>query len=60
MTEGIKQPKSLPEPNVDFYELAATLPADELATLKQMRDLMRSKVAPVINKCWTEDAYCRD
>jgi hypothetical protein len=35
--EGIKQPKPLPEPNVDFYELAETLPADELAVLKQVR-----------------------
>jgi alkylation response protein AidB-like acyl-CoA dehydrogenase len=57
MTEGIKQPKPLPEPNVDFYELAETLPADELATLKQMREYMRSKVAPVINKYWAEDAF---
>jgi hypothetical protein len=57
MTEGIKQPKPLPEPNVDLEELAATLPADELATLKQMRELMRSKVAPVINKYWAEDAF---
>jgi alkylation response protein AidB-like acyl-CoA dehydrogenase len=57
MTEGIKQPKPLPEPNVDFYELAETLPADELATLKQVREFMRSKVAPVINKYWAEDAF---
>jgi alkylation response protein AidB-like acyl-CoA dehydrogenase len=57
MKEGIKQPKHLPEPNVDFYELAETLPADELATLKQVREFMRSKVAPVINKYWAEDAF---
>jgi alkylation response protein AidB-like acyl-CoA dehydrogenase len=57
MKEGIKQPKPLPEPNVDFYELAETLPADELATLKQVREFMQSKVAPVINKYWAEDAF---
>jgi alkylation response protein AidB-like acyl-CoA dehydrogenase len=57
MTEGIKQPKPLPEPNVDFYELAETLPADELATLKQVREFMRSEVVPVINKYWAEDAF---
>jgi glutaryl-CoA dehydrogenase len=57
MKEGIKQPKPLPEPNVDFYELAETLPADELATLKQVREFMQSKVAPVISKYWAEDAF---
>jgi alkylation response protein AidB-like acyl-CoA dehydrogenase len=54
---GIKQPKPLPAPNVDFYELAETLPADELATLKQVREFMQSKVAPIINKYWAEDAF---
>jgi alkylation response protein AidB-like acyl-CoA dehydrogenase len=57
MKEGIKQPRPLPEPNVDFYELAETLPAAELATLKEVRDFMQSKVAPVINKYWAEDAF---
>jgi alkylation response protein AidB-like acyl-CoA dehydrogenase len=57
MKEGIKQPKPLPEPNVDFYELAETLPADELATLKQVREFMRKQVAPVINKYWAADAF---
>ena len=27
----VKQPKALPVPNSDFYELAAGLPAEELA-----------------------------
>jgi alkylation response protein AidB-like acyl-CoA dehydrogenase len=54
---GIKQPKPLPAPNVDFYEMAETLPADELATLKQVREFMQSKVAPIINKYWAEDAF---
>jgi glutaryl-CoA dehydrogenase len=54
---GIKQPKPLPAPNVDFYELAETLPPDELATLKQVREFMQSKVAPIINKYWAEDAF---
>src|ERR1700730_12396461 len=57
MREDLKQPKSLPEPNVDFYELAETLPADELATLKQVREFMQSKVAPIITKYWAEDAF---
>ena len=54
---GSKQPKPLPAPNVDFYELAETLPAEELATLKQVREFMQSKVAPIINKYWAEDAF---
>ena len=55
--EGHKPPKSFPEPNVDFYELAETLPAEELATLKQVREFMQAKVAPVINKYWAADAF---
>src|ERR1700741_5023327 len=57
MREGINEPKPLPEPNVDLYELANTLPADELITLQQVREFMRSEVAPVINKYWAEDAF---
>ena len=36
----IKQPKPLPPPNCDFYEFAETLPAEELAVLKQVRAFM--------------------
>jgi alkylation response protein AidB-like acyl-CoA dehydrogenase len=54
---GSKQPKALPTPNVDFYELAGTPPAEERATLKQVREFMQSKVAPIINKYWAEDAF---
>jgi hypothetical protein len=52
-----KQPRPLPDPNVDFYDLAETLPADELATLKQVREFMQSKVAPIINDYWAKDAF---
>jgi len=51
------QPKALPEPNVDFYELTETLPADELAVLKQVHTFMETKVAPIITKYWVEDAF---
>ena len=51
------QPKPLPAPNSDFYELAETLNAEELALLKQVRAFMEGKVAPIINKYWTEDAF---
>ena len=50
-------PKPLPAPNSDFYELAETLPAEELALLKQVRAFMETKVAPIINKYWVEDSF---
>src|SRR5215813_2655681 len=53
----VKQPKPLPAPNSDFYRFAETLNADELAILKKVRAFMESKVAPIINKYWVEDAF---
>ena len=55
--KDIKQPKPLPAPNSDFYELAETLPAEELTIVKQVRAFMETKVAPVITKYWVEDAF---
>jgi alkylation response protein AidB-like acyl-CoA dehydrogenase len=52
-----KEPKPLPAPNSDFYQLAETLNAEELTLLKQVRAFMEDKVAPVINKYWAEDAF---
>src|SRR6201994_66023 len=52
-----KATKPLPAPNSDFYELAETLPAEELAVVKQVRTFMESKVAPIITKYWVEDAF---
>src|SRR5438132_5709998 len=53
----IKQPKPLPAPNVDFYELSETLPAEEREVVKQVREFMESKVAPIITKYWVDDAF---
>jgi glutaryl-CoA dehydrogenase len=53
----IKQTKPLPAPNVDFYELTETLPAEEKDVLKQVREFMQSKVAPIITKYWVDDAF---
>src|SRR5262250_3663505 len=50
-------PKPLPAPNSDFYNFAETLSADELAVLKKVRAFMETKVAPIINKYWVEDAF---
>jgi glutaryl-CoA dehydrogenase len=50
-------PKQLPLPNSDFYQIVETLSADERAILKKVRDFMETKVAPIINKYWVEDAF---
>src|ERR1700688_1096985 len=53
----IAQPKKLPTPNSDFYQLVETLSTEELGIVKEVRAFMESKVAPVINKYWAEDAF---
>src|SRR5499433_1145780 len=53
----VRQPKPLPAPNSDFYHFAETLSADELAILKKVRAFMESKVQPIINNYWVEDAF---
>jgi len=56
-TKDIKKSVALPAPNSDFYQLAETLPAEELAILRQVRAFMEAKVAPIINKYWIEDSF---
>jgi glutaryl-CoA dehydrogenase len=56
-TKPVKAPKALPAPNSDFYELYETLSPEELATVKRVRAFMESKVAPIVTKYWTEDAF---
>ena len=55
--KDVKQPKPLPAPNSNFYELAETLPAEDLAMVKQVRAFMETKVAPLITKDWVDDAF---
>src|SRR5437764_3314600 len=50
-------PKPMPTPNSDFYQLVDVLSADELALVKKVRAYMETKVAPIINKYWTDDAF---
>jgi alkylation response protein AidB-like acyl-CoA dehydrogenase len=52
-----KPQKPLPAPNSDFFELVETLPAEELAVVKQVRTFMETKVAPIITKYWIEDSF---
>src|SRR6266516_2398268 len=51
------KPKPLPAPNSDFYQLAETLPPEELAVVKQVRAFMETNVAPIITKYWADDAF---
>jgi glutaryl-CoA dehydrogenase len=52
-----KTPKQLPAPNSDFYQLVDVLTAEELAIVKKVRAFMETKVQPVINKYWSDDAF---
>ena len=56
-SKEVKPVKPLPAPNSDFYELAETLDPEELGLVKQVRAFMESKVAPIINKYWADDAF---
>jgi len=51
------QPRQLPPPNSDFYDVYETLSAEELAIVKQVRGFLESKVAPIITKYWADDAF---
>jgi glutaryl-CoA dehydrogenase len=53
----VRKPKPLPVPNSDFYELAETLNPAELALVKQVREFMETRVAPVINRYWADDEF---
>src|SRR6478672_4878358 len=52
-----RQPKALPAPNSDFYQLVDVLTAEERAVVKKVRTYMESKVQPIINKYWSDDAF---
>ena len=56
-TRETKQPKPLPSPNSDFYELADVLTADEKEIVKKVRAYAETNVQPIINKYWAEDAF---
>jgi hypothetical protein len=53
----IRPPKALPAPNSDFYQLADVLTPEEMAVVKKVRTYMESKVQPLINKYWSDDAF---
>src|SRR5262249_13824652 len=53
----VQAPKQLPPPNSDFYQLADVLTAEEKAIVKKVRTYMETKVQPIINKYWSDDAF---
>jgi alkylation response protein AidB-like acyl-CoA dehydrogenase len=55
--KAAKPPKPLPAPNSDFYYLYETLPAEELAVVKRVREFMETKVAPIITDYWVRDEF---
>ena len=56
-TPAKKPAPALPVPDSDFYLLTELLNDSERALLKRVRTFMETKVAPVINKYWAEDAF---
>jgi len=50
-------PKQLPPPNSDFYQLADVLTVEEKTIVKNVRTFMETKVQPIINKYWADDAF---
>ena len=52
-----KEAKPLPAPDSDFYQLVDVLTAEERAMVRKVRDYMETKVQPVINKYWSDDAF---
>ena len=52
-----KAPKPLPAPNSDFYQHIDVLTDDEKAIVRKVRAYMETKVQPIINKYWSDDAF---
>jgi glutaryl-CoA dehydrogenase len=50
-------PKPVPEPNGDFYQLIELLTPEEKAIVAKVRTYMETKVQPIINKYWSDDAF---
>ena len=47
-TAEARQPKALPAPNSDFYQLVDVLTAEERAIVGKVRAYMETKVQPII------------
>jgi len=49
--------KPLPVPDGDFYRVKEILSPPEQQKLKQVREFMEAKVAPIINQYWEADSF---
>ncbi|RUL66358.1 acyl-CoA dehydrogenase [Dyella dinghuensis] len=49
--------KPVPVPNGDFYQLVDHLTPEERAVVAKVRAYMETKVRPIINKYWSDDAF---
>ena len=47
----------MPVPNGDFYQLIDLLTPGEKALVTKVRTYMETKVQPIINKYWSDDAF---
>src|SRR3954452_5495737 len=56
-TQEAKQPKALPKPNSDFYQIFQLLSEAEQQTASKVRAFMETSVAPVINDFWAKDSF---
>jgi alkylation response protein AidB-like acyl-CoA dehydrogenase len=56
-TSKAAAPKPVPVPNGDFYELVDVLTPEEKAVVAKVRTYMETKVRPIINKYWSDDAF---
>ena len=56
-TRKIVAPKPVPVPNADFYQLIELLTPEEKAVVTKVRTYMQTKVQPIINKYWSDDAF---
>src|SRR6202041_1259062 len=50
-------PKPVPVPDGDFYQLIELLTPEEKAIVKKVRSYAETKVKPIINKYWADDAF---
>ena len=50
-------PKPVPLPDGDFYQLVELLTPEEKAVVKKVRTYMETRVQPIINKYWSDDAF---
>jgi alkylation response protein AidB-like acyl-CoA dehydrogenase len=54
---SVSKARKIPAPNSDFYQLVDVLTDEELAIVREVRTYMETKVQPIINRYWSDDAF---